>query len=133
MTDSVVNIAAPLAELARRQGDAPALIEPRGTRRPGPYRERRLSYRELDALSDRYARGLARLGLGHGTRAALMVPPGVEMYALTFALFKLGAVVVLIDPGMGVKNLGVCLEEAEPEAFIGVEKAHVARIVLGWG
>ena len=32
-------------------------------------------------------------------------------------------VVVLIDPGMGVRNLGVCLGEAEPEAFIGVLKA----------
>ena len=31
---------------------------------------------------------------------------------------------VLIDPGMGVKNLGACLAEAEPEAFIGIPKAH---------
>jgi acyl-CoA synthetase (AMP-forming)/AMP-acid ligase II len=120
-----LNIAAPLAEMARRQPDAPALIEPRR-------RERRWTYRELDAESDRLARGLARLGVGRGTRAVLMVPPGLEFYGLTFALFKLGAVVVLIDPGMGVRNLGPCLAEARPEAFIGVPMAHLARLALGW-
>jgi acyl-coenzyme A synthetase/AMP-(fatty) acid ligase len=62
-----------------------------------------------------------------------MVPPRLEFYSLTFALFKVGAVVVLIDPGMGVKNLGICLGEAAPQAFIGVPKAHLARVVLRWG
>ncbi len=62
-----------------------------------------------------------------------MVTPSLEFFALTFALFKLGAVVVLIDPGMGTKNLGVCLAEADPEAFIGIPKAHVARLLLRLG
>jgi acyl-CoA synthetase (AMP-forming)/AMP-acid ligase II len=34
---------------------------------------------------------------------------------------------------MGVKNLKACIEEAAPEAFIGIPKAHVARLLLGWG
>ena len=62
-----------------------------------------------------------------------MTPPSLDFYALTFALFKAGAVVVLIDPGMGLKRLGVCLREVEPEAFIGVPEVHLARTVLGWG
>ena len=37
-----------------------------------------------------------------------------------------------IDPGMGLRNLGVCLREAAPQAFIGVPKAHLARVALGW-
>src|SRR5262249_41296884 len=49
-----------------------------------------------------------------------------------FALFKIGAVLVLIDPGMGTKNLGVCLGEAEPEAFLGITKAHLARVLFRW-
>ena len=61
-----------------------------------------------------------------------MVKPGLEFFALTFALFKAGAVPVLIDPGMGVKNLGRCLAEAEPEAFIGIPRRRLARRVLGW-
>ena len=38
----------------------------------------------------------------------------------------------MIDPGIGIKNLGRCLKEAEPEAFIAIPKAHIARIVCGW-
>jgi acyl-coenzyme A synthetase/AMP-(fatty) acid ligase len=61
-----------------------------------------------------------------------MVTPGPEFFALTFALLKAGIVPVMVDPGMGTKNLGACMKEAEPEAFIGITKAHVARILFGW-
>jgi acyl-CoA synthetase (AMP-forming)/AMP-acid ligase II len=65
-------------------------------------------------------------------RAVLMVTPGVDFFALTFALFKVGAVPVMVDPGMGTRNLKACLAEARPEAFIGIPKAHAARVLLGW-
>jgi olefin beta-lactone synthetase len=92
----------------------------------------RYTYRELDEASDILARGLQEIGIVKGTRTVLMVKPGLEFFALVFALFKVGAVLVAIDPGMGMKNLGICLEEAEPEAFIGIRQAHVARILRGW-
>jgi acyl-CoA synthetase (AMP-forming)/AMP-acid ligase II len=117
------NIAAPLTGLARSRPDAPAILLPGG---------RALSYRDLDDESDRLARGLADVGVGHGVRTVLMVPPSPDFFALTFALFKAGAVVVLIDPGMGVRGLGDCLEQARPEAFIGVPRAHIARVLFGW-
>ncbi len=128
-----VNLAAPLADLARSRPDAPALILPTGTHRPGPFRESRIPFARLDAEADRLARGFLRLGLERGMRVALMVPPGPEFFALTFALFRAGAAVVLIDPGMGVSGLGACLDEAAPDAFIGVTRAHLARVFLGWG
>jgi acyl-CoA synthetase (AMP-forming)/AMP-acid ligase II len=65
-------------------------------------------------------------------RVALMVPPSLDFFALTFALFKMGAVPVLIDPGIGLPNLGKSLTEAAPEAFIGIPKAHAARVILRW-
>lgn len=51
----------------------------------------------------------------------------------TYGLFRAGIVPVLVDPGLGVRRLGTCLAEAKPEAFIGIAKAHVARLALGWG
>lgn len=120
-----VNISWPLTELALVQPDAPAIIFPQ--------ENRSLTYRQLDEESDRLARGFARLGIVRGMRTALMVPPGPELFALTFALFKAGAVPVFIDPGIGVKNLKGCLAEAAPEAFIGIPKAHLARRLFGWG
>jgi acyl-CoA synthetase (AMP-forming)/AMP-acid ligase II len=127
-----VNTAGPLVEQARSRPHTLALIRTYGIGPDGPARYHHFTYAELDADSDRLARGLRALGVERGMRTVLMVPPSLEFYALTFALFKLGAVVVLIDPGMGVKNLGVCLAEAQPEAFIGVPKAHAARVLLGW-
>jgi len=88
---------------------------------------RHLTFREFHEESDALARGLARLGIGRGTRVILMVPPSLDFFALVFALFKLGAVLVLIDPGIGRRSLLRCLEEVRAEAFIGVPAAHLAR------
>lgn len=126
MRDSqIVNIAAHLPEMARRQPDTKAIIFPKG--------KRSMTFAELNALSDRIARGLIANGIRSGVRTVLMVTPSPEFFALTFALFKVGAVPVLIDPGLGIKNLKKYFAEAEPHAFIGIPKAHIARLLFGWG
>jgi acyl-CoA synthetase (AMP-forming)/AMP-acid ligase II len=121
----IVNIARPLTDLALTQPDIPAIVFPQ--------ENRTLTFRELDQESDRLAAGLSAIGIGRGVRTALLVPPSPELFALTFALFKAGSVPVFIDPGIGAKNLKGCLADAEPAAFIGVPKAHLARKLLGWG
>lgn len=120
-----INIASHLPEMARLQPDNPAIIFPRNGRS--------LSFRELNGLSDRVAHGLVACGIGRGARTCLMLTPGPEFFALTFALFKVGAAPVLVDPGLGVRNLKKCLAEAEPHVFIGIPRAHVARLLFGWG
>jgi acyl-CoA synthetase (AMP-forming)/AMP-acid ligase II len=130
-TDEFSNVASALNWQARRQPQVTAIHYPKG----GVLKKRRYqscTYRELNELSDRYARGLHRYGIGPGTRTALMLTPGLDFFAMFFALFKAGAVPVLIDPGIGMKPLKQCLAEAEPRAFIGVTRAHFARRILGW-
>ena len=118
--------------MARLQPSRPAVICASGCDAQGKVAYQQLSFAELDEASSRLAHALAGAGIRRGARAALMVPPSLDFFALTFALFKLGAVPVLIDPGIGVRNLGSCLAHAQPEAFIGVPKAHAARALLGW-
>ena len=125
------NVAAALARQAAERPDNPAIHVPDGVR-SGTVRYRSASYAELDRLSDCYARGLLDYGIQRGARVALMVPPGLEFFALFFALFKAGIVPVLIDPGIGLKPLKKCLAEAEPEAFIGITRAQLARVLLRW-
>ncbi len=127
------NIASALVRMAVKIPDSPAILFPLGRDSTGKQRYQTTTYKELNESSDRIAIGLVALGIETGMRAALMVKPSMEFFALTFALFKAGIVPVMVDPGMGLKSLRVCLDEAEPDAFIGISKAHAARIVLGWG
>ncbi len=126
MTDAEnVNIALPLTRMATLQPDTPAIIFPQ--------EGRTLTFRELDHESNLLATGFGKIGICRGMRVALLVPPSPELFTVTFGLFKAGAVPVFIDPGIGAHNLKGCLNEAEPEAFIGIPRAHVARRLLGWG
>jgi len=126
-----MDMSAHLAAMAARQPDTPAVFAPRRAR-AGQLHYDQLTFRELNADCDRLAIGFERIGIRRGVRTALMVPPSLDFFALTFALFRVGAVPVLIDPGIGLKNFGNCLAEAEPTGFIGIPKAHAARVLLGW-
>jgi acyl-CoA synthetase (AMP-forming)/AMP-acid ligase II len=62
----------------------------------------------------------------------MMVRPGIEFMAISFALAKVGAIAVFVDPRMGRQNMSRCLAEARPDGFIGSLQAHIARVALGW-
>ena len=125
---SPCNIAASLPRLARERPDQVAMRCPG---RDGAYAIA-LSYAQLDARSDAIAAGLAQRGIVRGTRTVLMVRPTPEFFLLMFALFKAGAVPVLVDPGIDKRALKQCLDEAQAEAFIGIPLAQFARVLLGW-
>jgi acyl-CoA synthetase (AMP-forming)/AMP-acid ligase II len=125
------NIASALVNQAEQQGNNIAINYPLG-KRGGRVRYGSVTYSALNELSDDYAHGLIEYGIGRGIRTALMLTPGLDFFAMFFALFKAGAVPVLIDPGIGIKPLKTCLAEARPAAFIGVPKAQIARKLLGW-
>ena len=83
----------------------------------------------MDRESDRLAHGFENTGIRRGTRTIMMVKPGLEFFGVIFALFKLGAVPVVVDPGMGIRRMVGCLKEGRPEAFIGIPPAHLLRIL----
>jgi acyl-CoA synthetase (AMP-forming)/AMP-acid ligase II len=59
-----------------------------------------------------------------------MVKPSIEFFALIFAIFKTGAVPVVVDPGMGIRRMLACFKSTRPQAFIGSPLAHVVRTVF---
>ncbi len=125
------NIASHLPVIAEQQPNTYAVVQAE-KKQAKPSYETAYTYQQLNQQSDVIANGLKQYGIAKGTRVVLMVQPGLDFFALVFALFKLGAVLVAVDPGMGIKNLGKCLKEAKPEAFIGNSKANFARIILAW-
>lgn len=126
------NITRAVYENALAQPQRTAIVLPDGRDNQGQLKYKQYSFEQLAYECDVLARGLQSVGIRRGMRTVLMVKPSFEFFTLIYAMFKTGIVPVLIDPGMGLKNLKVCLSEAQPEAFIGISKAHLARLALGW-
>ncbi|MEW5804157.1 MAG: fatty acid CoA ligase family protein [bacterium] len=126
-----MNIASYLPENARKIPFQRAVVFPHSRDAQGRVSYTHLTFRQLNEEADRYAHGFKTLGIQRGMRVLLMVRPGLEFIALTFALFKMGAVPVLIDPGMGKSNLLNCIASVEPEALIAIPLVHAARLLFG--
>jgi len=127
VAEDQLNIARYLPELAQQQPRRPAVTVAQGRDRHGRVAYRHLTFAQLDATCDRYAWGLHELGVGSGKRVLLMVRPGLDFVAICFALFKLGAIPILIDPGMGVRGFLRCVEQSKPQVFIGIAAAQILR------
>lgn len=126
-TPESYNVASALAEMTQRNPYQPGIIFPAGRDAAGRAKTVQLSFAQLNAECDHYAHGLSSFGIGMGDRVLLMVRPGVELIAVVFALLRIGAVPVLIDPGMGRRALLQCIAEAEPTVLIGVPAVHALR------
>ncbi|RTZ95012.1 MAG: peptide synthase [Deltaproteobacteria bacterium] len=126
-TNKTVNVAAHLTRMARRYPYQKAVIHPAGRDSHNRMAYSHLTFRQLDKLSDCLSQGLDSAGISRGTRTVLMVPPSPEFFILVFALFKVGAIPVVVDPGMGIPRMIRCLRDTKPTAFIGISKAHVLR------
>jgi len=108
------NIALALERVASAQAGQVGLVSRRGD----GYRS--WTFAELQARVQDYAAALRQQEVSRGQRVMLMVRPSMEFVCLTFALFRLGAVVILIDPGMGFKNLLRCIGRVKPEVLLAI-------------
>jgi len=125
------NIAQHLPLMAARQPNHPALKIPRGRTRCGDIDYLTLSFDQLDTEVDAWAARLRARGVQPGYRTLVMVRQGLPLIAAAFALFKIGAIPIVIDPGMGLKSFLACVARSQPRALLGIPFAqlisHIAR------
>lgn len=88
-----------------------------------------LTFRDLEKRASAVSCGLASLGVRKGDKVLLFVRPSLDFPVISYALFKMGAVAVLIDPGMGKKNLMKCIESVRPDALIAVGEVFVGKAI----
>jgi olefin beta-lactone synthetase len=125
------NIARHLPLMAARQPDHPALKVARGRTADGAIDYLSLSFAELDAEVNAWCTRLSKAGVGRGDRTLIMVKQGLPLIAAVFALFKLGAVPIVIDPGMGLKSFLRCVGRSQPRALVGIPLAQfLSRVFL---
>lgn len=124
MNTHSANVARFLRESAERVPDVCAIRLPDGREFDGAIRYRELSFAELDRHTAAAAEIFRRNGIATGTRTLLMARPGWDLILCAFALFRIGAVPVAIDPGMGLRHFLRCVENTRPEALVGIRLAH---------
>jgi olefin beta-lactone synthetase len=130
--EGTINVARFLPRAAKANPTGLALRIPKGRLPSGEIRYLDLTFAELNAEADGWARRLAAAGVTRGMRVLLMARPGLPLIALCFALFKLGAPPVVIDPGMGLKGFLACVRRSRPEALAGIPLAMaLSRVFRG--
>ncbi|MBC9715406.1 AMP-binding protein [Streptomyces sp. TRM66268-LWL] len=92
------------------------------------YFDGRLSYAEVDALSDAVAGHLAERGLADGDRVALMLQNSPHFVLALLGAWKAGAVVVPVNPMYKSGEVRHVLDDAQVTALICADRAWEAYL-----
>ena len=125
-----MNVGMRLSEVAAEMPDAMAVAVPGKRPATGVRSYDQVNFAQLDEDSNKLAAGFQAMGIPVGSRLVLAVPPSIEFVTLVFAMLKAGMVMVLVDPGMGRRNLLRCLEEVQPAGFVGIPLVQAVRSVF---
>lgn len=93
----------------------------------GYYKYPSYTFSELDKRINKFCNKLKELGVSPGNRVLFFVKPNLDFAVITFALFRMGAVPVFIDPGMKRKTLFKTIKDVSPDVLIGIPKIHYLR------
>jgi len=97
-----------MEEAAARHGDKPALISEVET----------LTYRELDARANQYARWALAQGLGRGEVVSLLMPNRPEYLAIWLGITRAGGAVALLNTNLTGPPLAHCIDLVAPKHVI---------------
>jgi len=112
------NLAEYLRDQSRKNPDKPVLIYPD-----------KISFSEFDRKVDQLAHGLSDTGIKKGMKVILLATTNTEFFILVFALFRIGTIIVLIDPGVGQRVMNTSLKTIDADVFIGIPTAHLFRLI----
>ncbi len=110
--------------MAAAHPNVAALKVPCGRMATGAINYFTLTFAELDAEVAAWQGHLVARGVRRGDRTLVMVRPGLPLIASAFALFRIGAVPIIIDPGMGLKSFLACVKRSRPRALLGIPLAQ---------
>ena len=119
------NVARHLRIAATDRPEGLATKSPVSVSPSGEVRHEVRTFRQLDQESDSAAGYFATSGITEGARVLLAVRPGRDLIVGMFALLKLGAVPVAIDPGMGWSAFLDCVHRSRPTALVGIRTASL--------
>src|SRR5207248_8202968 len=102
------------------------LVSEQARRSPGmvavEFRDRRLTYRELDARSNQLARRLVALGVRPGVLVGICVERSSEMVVGLLGILKAGGAYAPIDPAYPSDRQAYMLENSEAPVVVTEER-----------
>lgn len=125
MSNPNPNVAFLLRRNAQERPNALAVKTPVSVGPGGEVAHDALTFSELDRQTDAAARFLRAAGVGPSTRTLLALKPGASLITGLYALLKVGAVPIALDPGMDRKTALACVERTRPTALIGTRRAYL--------
>lgn len=114
------NLSGLLSELARTRSAQPAIIDRHG---------KPLTFAGLDREAGRLAALLGERGVQVGQRVLLLVPMSPELYVTLAALWRIGLVAVVVDPGAGLGHLRQALKRVPPDVLVGISGAFALMML----
>jgi bile acid-coenzyme A ligase len=93
--------------------------------------ERRITYGELDARSNRRARLLAAHGVGYGDFVTIALPNGQAFYETVFATWKLGAIPNIVAAKLAGPEMIAILDLVKPRLFVGAPPPSAGVQAIG--
>ena len=113
-----LSLGAMLDAAAARRADTPAIV----------FKDIRISYAELAARADAFARGLLALGLGPGDHVVIWMPNSIEWNVANFAIAKIGAVTVTCNSRYKGVELEYVLRQSDAKALVMMDRLETAGI-----
>lgn len=90
----------------------------------GPKFDRRISYAQLDELSDRFAQSLVRHGLHPGDRVAIMLPNSIQFVVAAYGIWKAGGVLVQVNPLYKGRDLAFNLKDSGAKFAVALSRLY---------
>ena len=91
-----------------------------------------ITFAELAQRVEGVAAELIRRGMQRGDRVAMLTPPGVDLVAAVYGVWRAGGVTVIADRGLGLQGLGRAVRSTRPSWVIGPKRALAASTALRW-
>ncbi len=91
----------------------------------------KMSFAELNLEGMRLAALLHARGVRAGDAVMVLVPMSVALYVTLAAVFRLGAVVMIVDPAAGLGHIQRCCRLNPPRALVGAPLAHALSLLIG--
>ncbi|MGB9800675.1 MAG: long-chain-fatty-acid--CoA ligase [Thermanaerothrix sp.] len=86
------------------------------------YRDRTLSYAQVDALSTHLSRWLCALGLRKGDRVGVVLPNSPQFVITFYAVLRAGGIVVALNPAYRERELAYPITDAGVRMVVGLRQ-----------